>query len=929
MDTVIYSESWRIVNQKREKPQSMKAPLEKPQGNHVHLAQADSTSSVSPEERELLLKKLQGRVKELRHKLKILEESVDSKDYSLGTIAREKDRAVGEIRRLEKSNKQLRQQLNDERNHYLEEKEKFCEEMTKCKKRLQEVKPMPVEGKKETSKWNLPISQHSLIWHLNKEKGDFADQRGILRLKSSKSQKLSHEPKERVNTPCMSYSDSQLQKSPSVESLHLYEGKDLSLQMAALKTENAKLRSIICERDERNYELCLRFLRMKHCKNDIRTRFQDLENEYLQVITNLMEKIDEARQEFNFIIDQKFKKPLHSTNAMYLRLVQRNSRMAFENASLRLENQCLKKELKKHLYGVTNIDRKIDETQATVLQDLRTTYDESKGEDKLKRIKKNVNFNEIQTIYQRHLGPKNSDTDSNYMSKTSTTAPSNTSLTDPKESLRGNPQETQEVTTFQGNELPNEILKKIFKRVDTSSCQTLASCTNSKDSKREYSEKRFEGTQKPQQLFLRKGSDKMLEGGSISNSSDSMIPDEIRLVDVNQRHRTDSSTPGGSKESIRFNRKAMHNLTAHTSSEFVKLSDRIGGLDSIEREAYLRIRKKEESLRGIRPRYRESISLDIDQESSVRWFDYSSRVMLPRENNVTVNDDTTRVPVRDSCGLEEKIDTSYQELPSSVGLKTSLKAFGETNPNLVNQEVKRKLKDEFNKGSLTDDTGSDRETRLLTTKTCRIGEDGMTVYEDNRTRVKESANNAEGDAQKPNTISPKRSEGSNRFSHRLISTSPEQLKNILTDSQLEAYYKMAPILVGQTMVDTKQGFQTIQTNNEIVLQFVISGAQSAQIFSSTETVERKTLEKETSVSGLTDPLPEQQPSHQAEASPSGIGLPLSNLPTSTSTMDVVDMDALQDRGNIILRTLSAPGLLESSWLDPYTVCEMRDCGTNT
>lgn len=53
--------------------------------------------------------------------------------------------------------------------------------------------------------------------------------------------------------------------------------------MAALRTENAKLRSIISERDERNYELCLRFLRMKHCKNDLKTRFQDLENEYLQV----------------------------------------------------------------------------------------------------------------------------------------------------------------------------------------------------------------------------------------------------------------------------------------------------------------------------------------------------------------------------------------------------------------------------------------------------------------------------------------------------------------------------------------------------------------------------------------------------------------------------------------------------------------------
>lgn len=68
-----------------------------------------------------------------------------------------------------------------------------------------------------------------------------------------------------------------------------------------------------------------------------------------------MEKIDEARQEFNFIIDQKFKKPLHSTNAAYLQLVQRNSRMAFENATLRLEVQSLRKELSK--YGVLEYGR--------------------------------------------------------------------------------------------------------------------------------------------------------------------------------------------------------------------------------------------------------------------------------------------------------------------------------------------------------------------------------------------------------------------------------------------------------------------------------------------------------------------------------------------------------------------------------------------
>lgn len=149
--------------------------------------------------------------------------------------------------------------------------------------------------------------------------------------------------------------------------------------MAALRTENAKLRAVVNEREERNYELCLRFFRMKHSKKDLRNRFQDLENEYLQVvdsppfstsgyctvkdfsplqvITNLMDKIDEARDEFNFIINQKFNKPLHSTNAKYLKLLQRNSKIASENFTLRMELQNLRKELNKRNFGQGDFGR--------------------------------------------------------------------------------------------------------------------------------------------------------------------------------------------------------------------------------------------------------------------------------------------------------------------------------------------------------------------------------------------------------------------------------------------------------------------------------------------------------------------------------------------------------------------------------------------
>lgn len=57
---------------------------------------------------------------------------------------------------------------------------------------------------------------------------------------------------------------------------------------------------------------------------------------------------------------------------------------------------------------------------------------ESQNDLKCKKTKKNVNFKELRTIYENDLAFKNSDTDSNYMSKTSTTDPSSGSLGDPK-----------------------------------------------------------------------------------------------------------------------------------------------------------------------------------------------------------------------------------------------------------------------------------------------------------------------------------------------------------------------------------------------------------------------------------------------------------------------------------------------------------------
>lgn len=87
------------------------------------------------------------------------------------------------------------EQLKEERNHYLEEKEKFCAEMTRCKRKLQEMKKENVP--------TLPASGLKPTWQ--KESPD------------------------RGGGDDFNLSKTQFRKSNSVESLHLYGGDNTSL----------------------------------------------------------------------------------------------------------------------------------------------------------------------------------------------------------------------------------------------------------------------------------------------------------------------------------------------------------------------------------------------------------------------------------------------------------------------------------------------------------------------------------------------------------------------------------------------------------------------------------------------------------------------------------------------------------------------------
>ncbi|XP_033208640.1 uncharacterized protein LOC117167660 isoform X2 [Belonocnema kinseyi] len=110
---------------------------------------------------------------------------------------------------------------------------------------------------------------------------------------------------------------------------------------ALLEEENKKLKDELFEKKQTTYNLCVKFLKMKHERDSFREKLDNLTKEHLQVMAEMMEKLDEAREELNIIVSIKFQDPLPISKAKYLQIVKRNCRLVHENATLKLQVQHL------------------------------------------------------------------------------------------------------------------------------------------------------------------------------------------------------------------------------------------------------------------------------------------------------------------------------------------------------------------------------------------------------------------------------------------------------------------------------------------------------------------------------------------------------------------------------------------------------------
>nr|XP_012229361.1 PREDICTED: spindle pole body protein pcp1-like [Linepithema humile] len=254
------------------------------------------------------------------------EDVIQIKDTQLEDMRRKNARLLAELKKQQKYNRNLKQQLDDEKFVYQRKKNYFTEEMQRYR-----------------TKYIGNTSTFHQQWH-----------------------------------------------------------KELEQAQDTLETENKQLREELADKNQITYNLCIKFLRMKHAKDTLRHKLDQLLHEHLLVMAEMMEKLDEARKELNLIVSEKFQEQLPLSKAKFLQVLQRNNRLMYENATLKVQVYQLTQNIEKLKNDIQrpkkiNIDAKIIE-KLSMQSNARSLVEKTERIVLLSKLSRPVDSEDVHTI---------------------------------------------------------------------------------------------------------------------------------------------------------------------------------------------------------------------------------------------------------------------------------------------------------------------------------------------------------------------------------------------------------------------------------------------------------------------------------------------------------------------------------------------------
>ncbi|CAG9862175.1 unnamed protein product [Phyllotreta striolata] len=113
------------------------------------------------------------------------------------------------------------------------------------------------------------------------------------------------------------------------------------------KNEVARLKQTLNQTLEANYNLSIKFLRMKNTKTCLKTELQTMQLEHEKLTNEYKSKIECLNTELNEALTEKIRETLSPSSKKYLQLVKQNSCLVYENLCLQLEVDNLNYKLEK------------------------------------------------------------------------------------------------------------------------------------------------------------------------------------------------------------------------------------------------------------------------------------------------------------------------------------------------------------------------------------------------------------------------------------------------------------------------------------------------------------------------------------------------------------------------------------------------------
>lgn len=205
--------------------------------------------------------------------------------------------------------------------------------------------------KKERALVNLEKEKQELHIHLKKEK------RSSTNLKQQLQDERDFYFKEKEHY-CQEMNDCRKLKKKLSESVINKHEKETSVEIKQCKNHIAKLQDALNQTLEANYNLSVKFLRMKNTKSNLKHRLKQHDLDHQKAMEDLVQQVNDVKKSLEEITDKRFTLPISPSNRKYLQVIKENGLLMYDNMCLKMEVDRLTERIDRMKYVQSNNDLK-------------------------------------------------------------------------------------------------------------------------------------------------------------------------------------------------------------------------------------------------------------------------------------------------------------------------------------------------------------------------------------------------------------------------------------------------------------------------------------------------------------------------------------------------------------------------------------------